>query len=58
MIVECGLAKSNGDARRLIDGGGFKVNGKALPAKTYHVPAADLAGAVLQAGKRNFAKLA
>ena len=58
VIVECGLAKSNGDARRLIDGGGFKVNGKALPAKTYHVPAADLAGAVLQAGKRNFAKLA
>ena len=58
VIVECGLAKSNGDARRLIDGGGFKVNGKALPAKTYHVSAADLAGAVLQAGKRNFAKLA
>ena len=58
VIVECGLAKSNGDARRLIDGGGFKVNGKALPAKTYHVPAADHAGAVLQAGKRNFAKLA
>ncbi len=58
VIVECGLAKSNGDARRLIDGGGFKVNGKALPAKTYHVPAADLGGAVLQAGKRNFAKLA
>ncbi len=58
VIVACGLAKSNGDARRLIDGGGFKVNGEALAAKTYHVPAEKLAGAVLQAGKRNFAKLA
>ena len=58
VIVACGLAKSNGDARRLIDGGGFKINGKALAAKTYNVPAAELAGAVLQAGKRNFAKLA
>ena len=58
VIVACGLAKSNGDARRLIDGGGFKINGKALAAKTYNVPAAELTGAVLQAGKRNFAKLA
>ena len=58
VLVACKLAASNGDARRLIDGGGFKVNGKAVPAKTYHIPAAELEGAVLQAGKRKFAKLA
>jgi tyrosyl-tRNA synthetase len=57
VLVACKLASSGSDARRLIDGGGVKVNSEALAAKTYHVPAADLKGAVLQAGKRKFAKL-
>lgn len=57
VLVACKLASSGSEARRLIDGGGIKVNKEALPAKTYHIPAADLQGAVLQAGKRKFAKL-
>ena len=58
VLVACKLAGTNGEARRLIDGGGVKVNGEALAAKTYNVPAAQLAGAVLQVGKRKFARLA
>lgn len=57
VLVACKLAGTNGEGRRLIDGGGLRVNGVALPAKTYHVPASELAGATLQAGKRKFAKL-
>lgn len=57
VLVELKLASSNGDARRLIDGGGVKVNGKALAAKAYNVDKAELEGAVIQVGKRKFAKL-
>ncbi len=58
VLSEAGLAASNGEARRLIDGGGVKVDGAAVPAGAYHVPAADLQGAVVQVGKRKFARLA
>ena len=57
ILAEVGLAPSNGEGRRLIDGGGVKVNGEALPAKSYNVPAEKLAGAVIQVGKRKFARL-
>jgi tyrosyl-tRNA synthetase len=51
-LVEVGFAKSRGDARRLIDQGGVRVNGdKASPETTL----AD--GDVLQAGKRNFVRI-
>ena len=37
-----GLPQSAGEARRLIDGGGVKIDGEALPAKSYNVdPGAD-----------------
>ena len=58
LIADAGLAKSAGEARRLIDGGGVKVNGAAIPAKEYHVDPSMLAGAVLQVGKRKFVRLA
>ena len=58
LLADVKLASSNGEGRRLIDGGGVKVDGKAVPAKTYHVPADKLRGAVLQVGKRKFARLA
>ncbi|MFR1640118.1 MAG: S4 domain-containing protein [Eggerthellaceae bacterium] len=56
-LADAGLAASAGEARRLIDGGGVKVNGEALPAKSYNVDPALLAGATLQVGKRKFVKL-
>ena len=34
-----------------------KINGEAVPAKEYNVDPAKLEGAVIQVGKRKFAKL-
>lgn len=58
LLADAGLAASAGEARRLIDGGGVKVNGEPLPAKSYNVDPSMLAGAVIQVGKRKFARLA
>jgi tyrosyl-tRNA synthetase len=49
-----GVASSS-EARRLIAQGGVKVNGE--PASDVDVPRAALAGALLQVGKRRFARL-
>ncbi|MDO4183535.1 MAG: tyrosine--tRNA ligase [Coriobacteriia bacterium] len=57
LLVDMKLAASAGEARRLIDGGGVKVNGTPVPAKQYNVDPALLEGAVVQVGKRKFAKL-
>ena len=57
LIADAGLAASAGEARRLIDGGGVKVNGEPVPAKSYNVDPAMLAGATLQVGKRKFVRL-
>ena len=57
LLADAGLAQSAGEARRLIDGGGVKVNGEALPAKAYNVDPSLLDQAVIQVGKRKFVKL-
>lgn len=57
IIADAGLAGSAGEARRLIDGGGVKIDGTPLAAKAYNVDPAKLAGAVLQVGKRKFVRL-
>ena len=57
LIADAGLAQSTGEARRLIDGGGVRVNGEPVPAKSYNVSPDQLRGATLQVGKRKFAKL-
>ena len=59
VLVAAGLAKSAGQARRDIDGGGVKLDGAAVAPKTYNVePSALKPGTVLQVGKRHFARLA
>ena len=58
LLQEAGFATSAGEGRRLIDGGGVKLNGDALPAKTYNVKGAKLDGVVLQVGKRRFVRVA
>jgi tyrosyl-tRNA synthetase len=55
--VELGFAASAGEARRLIDGGGVKVDNEALAAKEYNIDPVRLAGKVIQVGKRKFAKI-
>ena len=57
LLADAGLAKSAGEGRRLIDGGGVKINGEAVAAKSYNIDPAMLEGAILQVGKRNFVKL-
>jgi tyrosyl-tRNA synthetase len=46
---------STSEARRLLKQGGVKVDGETLAAEPLDVPLKELAGKVLQAGKRRFA---
>jgi tyrosyl-tRNA synthetase len=55
VLAELGLAGSRSEARRLIAQGGVKINGE--PVTTEEQPAEDLAGAILQVGKRRFVRL-
>ena len=54
LAVDAGLAGSKGEARRLAQGGGLRVNDKAEPDANRLVTAADLEGGVvkLAAGKK------
>jgi tyrosyl-tRNA synthetase len=45
---------STSEARRLLQQGGVKLDGEPVPAEPLDVPLRDLAGKVLQAGKRRF----
>jgi tyrosyl-tRNA synthetase len=54
VLVELGVA-STSEARRLIAQGGVRVNGE--PVTELDVPRATLEGALVQAGKRRFARL-
>ena len=55
LIAEAGLAESTSDARRLIGQGAVKLNGEAV--LVLDLPRGELAGALLQVGKRRFARL-
>lgn len=57
LLADLGMAKSAGEGRRLIDGGGVKVDGQALAKGTYNVASESLDGVVLQVGKRKFARI-
>ncbi|SDC52057.1 tyrosine--tRNA ligase [Parafannyhessea umbonata] len=58
LLADVEIAKSAGEGRRLIDGGGVKIDGKAVAAKCYNVdPELLHAGCVLQSGKRRWARL-
>lgn len=57
LLQQAGLAASAGEARRLIDGGGVKLNDQTMPAKTYNIAPEELQGALLKVGKRKFLKI-
>ncbi len=58
LLVVAGMAKSNGEAQRLIVQGAVAINGKKLPADPKaELPVAELAGAVLKVGARRFVRL-
>jgi tyrosyl-tRNA synthetase len=48
---------SRSEARRLLTGGGVKVDGEALDGGRLDVPADEIAGRVIQLGKRRFKRL-
>lgn len=53
LLTELNFAASRGEAKRLIQGGGVKFEGEKISDLNYVISK----GGVLQAGKRNFAKL-
>lgn len=56
VLVESGLAKSKSDARRLIEGGGVKLDG-AVVENSEHKVEPTKAGVLIQKGKRHFVRV-
>jgi tyrosyl-tRNA synthetase len=56
LLADTGLAGSKGEARRLIQQGGVKVNGEKASAGSVKI-SADGEGLLLQVGKRNFLRI-
>jgi tyrosyl-tRNA synthetase len=57
LLVRLGFAASAGEARRLIDGGGVRVGGGQVAKGEYGIAPKQLEGAVVQVGKRRFARV-
>jgi tyrosyl-tRNA synthetase len=57
LIALLGLAKSNSDARRLIEAGAVSLDGDKVADGRARIPVGDLAGKVLKVGKHQFRKL-
>ena len=55
LVTGCGGASSNSEARRLIRGGGVRLNDERIDDETANIEVST--GDVLQVGKRHFAKL-
>jgi tyrosyl-tRNA synthetase len=56
-LIESAFGRSRSDARRLLEQGGVKLDGEAIPAGTLELAPDRLEGRVLQVGKRNFRRL-
>ena len=57
LLADAKAAPSTSEARRLIDSGAVKLNGEALPAKSYNLTPEQLKGAKIQVGKKRFLRL-
>ena len=53
VLLETSLAASKGEARRLLEQGGIKVDGEMIKDQNFVISA----GAVIQKGKREFRKI-
>jgi tyrosyl-tRNA synthetase len=56
-LIAEGFGTSTSEARRLIAQGGVKLDGEPVEAGALDLPVGELAGRVLQVGKRRFARL-
>ncbi len=57
LIAELSLAKSNSDARRLMEAGAVSLDGEKVSDFKARLSTADLVGKVLKVGKHQFRKL-
>ncbi len=57
LLTVAGMAKSNGDARRLVEQGGVSVNGEKISDPNAELVHASLDNAVLRVGARRYARL-
>ncbi len=57
LLAATGLASSNADARRLIEQGGVRLDNEAVTDPDAELAPEDLAGRVLQIGRRRFLRL-
>ncbi len=56
VMVDCGLAKSKSDARRLIEGGGVKMDGVVIENPEQLIEPSK-SGVLIQKGKRHFVRV-
>lgn len=57
LLNDAGLVASNGEGRRMIAGGGVRIDGEQIAADVLTVARERVAGAVVQVGKRRFARI-
>jgi tyrosyl-tRNA synthetase len=57
LLAETGLAASHADGRRLIEGGGVRLDGEPLTDPAAELDVGQLRGRVLQTGRRRFVRL-
>ena len=57
LMVAHDIAKSTGEARRLIKQGGVYLNGKRIDDENYELKASEPAEYILKVGKRRFLKI-
>jgi tyrosyl-tRNA synthetase len=57
LLVALGRAASNGEARRLVEQGGVRLDGEVVDDPSREMPPEELRGRVLQVGRRWFARL-
>jgi tyrosyl-tRNA synthetase len=57
LLAVLGLADSNSHARRLIEQGGVRLDGKPMSGEALELPVVELRGRVLQVGRRGFMRL-
>ena len=55
ILRESGRTKTNGEARRLVQGGGVRINGEKISDPYYKISSED--GQVLQVGKKFYREL-
>ena len=57
LLVTLGMAKSNGEARRLIEQGGVSLDGERLSDAAREIPAAASSSCLIKVGKRHFVRV-